>query len=212
MTTSLGPGFPGLILAGGRSQRMGRNKALVPLGGEPLLGHVVHRLTPQVRHLLLNAEAHWAEAFGMPLVEDTLPGHQGPLAGVLAGLRRITSREPTTTHLLTVPADSPFFPVDLAHRLAQAITSAAPAIAVATSGGAMHPVFALWPMALADDLENWLKNPENRRIKAFFARHTTVEIDFPMIETVHRPLDPFFNINTPADLALAEDFMETRHR
>ena len=204
--------FPGLILAGGRSRRMGRNKALVPLDGEPMLGHVVHRLKPQVSQILLNAEAHWADGFGMPLVEDTLPDHQGPLAGILAGLRAVATRAPATTHLLTVPADSPFFPLELADHLIQALTNDGTAIPVASSRGAMHPVFALWPVALADDLEIWLKNPENRRIKAFLARHTAVDIDFPLVETVHGPLDPFFNINTPADLALAEDFMETRHR
>jgi molybdopterin-guanine dinucleotide biosynthesis protein A len=212
MTALNRPKFPGLILAGGRSQRMGRNKALVPLGGEPLLGHVVHRLKPQVSHILLNAEAHWADVFGLPLVEDALPGHQGPLAGVLAGLRTIASGEPETTHLLTVPADSPFFPLDLADRLVEAVTGAHRTIAIATSGDAMHPVFALWPVALADDLADWLGNPDNRRIKAFFARHATTEIDFAMVETVHGPLDPFFNINTPADLARADTFMEARQK
>lgn len=203
--------FPGLILAGGRSQRMGRNKALVPLGGEPLLGHVLHRLKPQVSHILLNAQAEWADVFGLPLVEDTLPDHQGPLAGVLAGLRAIGTGEPATTHLLTVPADSPFFPVELAGNLAQAIMDE-DTIAVATSGGNMHPVFALWPIAIADDLELWLNDPDNRRIKSFFARHRLIEVSFDMVDTANGSFDPFFNINTPKDLALAQDLMETRHR
>ncbi|WCJ63989.1 molybdenum cofactor guanylyltransferase MobA [Agrobacterium tumefaciens] len=202
---------PGLILAGGLSRRMGSNKAMVALGDAPLLSHVIRRITPQVSDVTINAaitdKGSWAEGFGLPLLPDTLNGHAGPLAGVLAGMRHFRDREAAGSHFLTAPADSPFFPDDLVARLCEHLSD--DAIIIAASSGQLHPVFALWPVALADDLEDWLKNDTNRRIRAFLARHVTIGVAFPPLETARGSLDPFFNINTPDELALARSHLET---
>lgn len=202
--------IPGLVLAGGLSRRMGTNKAMVMLGDAPLLSHVVRRISPQVSDVTINAATHdkggWAGTFGLPLLPDTLNGHAGPLAGVLAGMRHFRNREAAGSHFLTAPADSPFFPDDLVARLCEHV-----------SGQYDHhcrlqrpasPVFALWPVALADDLEEWLRNDANRRIRAYLARHVTIGVAFPPLETAKGSLDPFFNINTPDELALARSYLE----
>ncbi|KJF70500.1 molybdenum cofactor guanylyltransferase MobA [Agrobacterium arsenijevicii] len=199
--------IPSLVLAGGLSRRMGTNKAMVMLGDEPLLSHVVRRITPQVSDVSINAANGWAESFGLPLLPDTVNGHAGPLAGVLAGMRHFQHREAMGSHFLTVPADSPFFPDNLVARLCEHISD--DAIVIAASSGQLHPVFALWPVALADDLEEWLKNDANRRIRAYLARHVTVGIAFPPLETAKGSLDPFFNINTPDELTLARSYLES---
>lgn len=196
--------FPAIILAGGRSSRMGSNKALQPLAGKTLIERVIERLAPQVSTLVINALPGWAEGLGLPVIPDTLADHAGPLAGIAAGLRHTQRHMPGATHLLSVPADSPFFP----HGVAAALTSALRApgeIAIAASGGHPHPVFGLWPVSITADLEQWLRDPENRRVRAFLSRHTTHEVAFAMIDTPDGPLDPFFNINTPDDLVRAED-------
>jgi molybdopterin-guanine dinucleotide biosynthesis protein A len=198
--------IPGLVLAGGLSRRMGSNKAMVTLGDAPLLSHVIRRIAPQVSDVTINAANGWAESFGLPLLPDTLNGHAGPLAGILAGMRHFRNREAAGSHFLTAPADSPFFPDDLAVRLCEHVSDNA--IVIAASSGQLHPVFALWPVALADDLEDWLKNDTNRRIRAYLARHVTIGVAFPPLETAKGSLDPFFNINTPDELALARSYLE----
>lgn len=199
---------PGLILAGGLSRRMGSNKALSILGGEPLLSRVIRRTAPQVSHLVLNAPAGWADAFGLPLVPDTKDGHAGPLAGVLAGMRHMAETVPQAGHFLTVPADSPFFPDDLASRLLDHVT-ADNSVVIAASSGQVHPVFGLWPVSIADDLEQWLLNEENRRIRSFLARHASLGVSFPPVESLNGSIDPFFNINTPDELSKAEIFLKS---
>lgn len=199
---------PGLILAGGLSRRMGTNKALSPLGGKALLSHVIDHIAPQVSTLALNAPSGWAESFALPLVPDRKTGHAGPLAGILAGMRHFAIAAPKATHVLTVPADSPFFPTDLATRLADHITGEKSVI-IAASGGHVHPVFGLWPIAIADDLERWLADDNNRRIRSFLARHATLGVSFPPMESATASIDPFFNINTPDELATAEAFLKS---
>lgn len=196
---------PGLILAGGRSSRMGSAKALLEIGSDTILGHIVRQLAPQTSEIKLNAPEDFPNPLGLRLLPDRVEGQVGPLAGVLSGLRDIEAQRPGETHLLTVPSDSPFLPSDLAVRL-QREANNPDAIVIAASGGRDHPVFGLWPISLANDLEVWLADPENRRMKAFLNRHCVVTAEFPMIETPFGALDPFFNINTPDDLEEARRF------
>jgi molybdopterin-guanine dinucleotide biosynthesis protein A len=208
---------PAVILAGGLSRRMGTDKTLAVLGGRTLLAHVAARLRPQVASLALNAPTDLVEARGgdeavtdgLPLVPDTLSGRPGPLAGILAALHHARRTAPFASHVLIAPVDSPFLPHDLVSRLHAALTGAE-TISVARSLGALHPVCGLWPVVLADRLETFLAAPDNRRVKAFLAGQSTIEVDFPAITTAAGLLDPFLNVNTPEDLAKAHLFLETQ--
>ncbi|CAN7311457.1 molybdenum cofactor guanylyltransferase MobA [Neorhizobium sp. LjRoot104] len=209
MTTPAAPSIlpPCLVLAGGKSSRMGTDKAFLTIRGDTILGHVVRRLLPQVSEIALNAPADFPNPLGLRLLPDRIPGQIGPLAGVLAGLHDIEACGLKATHLLTVPSDSPFVPADLVRRL-EAEAGDPNAIVIAASDGRDHPVFGLWPVSIADDLETWLSHPDNRRIKAFLQHHHVVTAEFPMVDTTQGPLDPFFNINTPEDLQEARRFAE----
>lgn len=199
---------PGVVLAGGRSSRMGADKAAAVLGGKPLLRRVIERLAPQTAGLGVNSNTTTGLDFapGIAVFADTVPGHVGPMAGVLSGMRHVARHYPPASHVATVPTDTPFFPLDLVARL-QAAISLPGQIAVAYSAGIMHPVFALWPVSLADELEDWLLTDDKRRVRSFIERHAMVEVYFPVIETVDGPIDLFFNINTPADLETAERWL-----
>ncbi|CAN7487405.1 molybdenum cofactor guanylyltransferase MobA [Pararhizobium sp. LjRoot255] len=199
---------PAVILAGGRSSRMGSDKAAVMLGGRPLLSHIIERLTPQAAGLSVNSNANARLDFapGIAVFADTVPGHAGPMAGVLAAMRHAAECFPAASHVATVPTDTPFVPRNLVPRLRGAITGPAQ-IAVAYSAGAVHPVFALWPVGLAGELEHWLLTDDKRRVRSFIESHAMVAVDFPLIETAAGPIDPFFNINTPADLETAERWL-----
>ncbi|QBK31060.1 molybdenum cofactor guanylyltransferase MobA [Roseitalea porphyridii] len=196
----------GVVLAGGQSRRMGgTDKALVPLAGRPLIAHVAGRLAPQVDAVAINANGDPArfEETALPVFADTVAGHAGPLAGVLAAMDHAARHHPSVTHVATAATDTPFFPEDLVARLSAAATTAN-TIAMATSDGHRHPVFALWPVALADDLGDWLETSDTLKVMAFVQRHHLAEVDFPVGRD---GTDPFFNINTPDDLARAETFM-----
>lgn len=199
----------GVVLAGGLSSRMGQDKAAVMLGGKPLVHHVIERLAPQTAGLSVNSNIGTGLdlAPAIAVFGDTVPGHVGPMAGVLSGMRHAARHSPVASHVATVPTDTPFFPRNLVARLQAAITEPNQ-IAVAYSGDIMHPVFALWPVALADELEHWLLTDSKRRVRGFIERHPIGRVDFPVIETVDGPIDPFFNINTPADLEAAERWLQ----
>lgn len=199
--------IPGVVLAGGRSQRMGTDKALVRLGGLSLLDRTIDRFSPQISSIALNADNNGSQARHLPLVPDTIPGKAGPLAGVLAAMRYTAENHRDATHVATVPVDTPFFPPNLISRLMKEV-GPGNSIAIAASNGRGHPVFGLWPLAIADDLQDWLNRNETRRVFDFLRRHDVKEVDFPMAVTRVGLLDPFFNINTPDDLAEAERWLE----
>ncbi|WP_275782960.1 molybdenum cofactor guanylyltransferase MobA [Pararhizobium gei] len=198
-------GPPAVILAGGRSMRMGRDKADVTLGGVPLIRRIAARLAPQAGLVAVNRNSGSSPP-GVAVFEDTLPGQAGPMAGVLSAMRHVAMRLPGESHVATVPTDTPFLPLDLLARLQSAV-SRQDQIAVAFSVGIMHPVFALWPVGLADDLQDWLATDAKRRVRAFIGKHPMVAVDFSLLQTAGGPVDPFFNINTPADLETAEGWL-----
>ncbi|MDX8483135.1 molybdenum cofactor guanylyltransferase MobA [Mesorhizobium sp. VK24D] len=196
----------GIILAGGQSRRMGGgDKPLLSLGKARLIDHVAARLRPQVATLALNANGDPARFAGtnLPVLADTVPGYAGPLAGVLTGLEWAATNT-SCRSLVTAAGDTPFFPGDLVERLAAAAHERPGAIAVASSDGRWHPTFALWPLGIGNALRHFLVEEDNRRVSAFMERHGFVEVEFPMIEAEGQRIDPFFNINTPDDLAEAE--------
>ena len=193
-----------VLLAGGLGRRMGGgDKPLRTLAGRPLLDYVIERIRPQVRAMVLNANGDAARfaAWGLPVVADPLPDFPGPLAGVLAGMR--WAKAVGAAMLVSAPTDTPFLPPDLVARLEAARAAAGTPMACAASGGRTHPVAALWPAALADELEAALRAGE-RKIDAWTARYGVSEAAFDAAGG-----DPFFNVNRPEELAEAERRLAT---
>jgi molybdopterin-guanine dinucleotide biosynthesis protein A len=200
----------GLVLAGGASRRMGgTDKALMPLGGRPLLAHALDSLRPQASPVAVsaNGDLDRLSVFGAPVLPDRDEARmRGPLSGILSGLIW-ADREAGATHLLTVAVDTPFFAGDLGTRLAAAAGAKADRVAVARSGGRWHPVFALWPVAAADRLARFLREEEEVSVMRFLLGGDVVPVDFALRDDGG---DPFFNINTPQDLASAEAMQRAR--
>ena len=195
----------GILLAGGRSSRMGGgDKCLRLLGGKPILAHIIERLTPQVSDIIINAngEASRFARFGLPVVADSVAGFAGPLAGIHAGLEWVKASRPGIRYGVTIAADTPFFPLDLVQRFIAELKSG-PALVVARSEEGAYPVVGLWPVALTGDIERSLQQGM-RKVGGWTEQHGAVEVSFPPEEIGGRPIDPFFNINRPEDLAEAE--------
>lgn len=195
------PRVVGVLLAGGQSRRMGGgDKNLRLLGGRPILDRVIERLQPQVGRLILNANGdpgRFART-GLPVVPDSVEGFVGPLAGVLAGLDWAAASVPSAMWIVTAATDAPFLPADLVARLVVATEEGAELVCAA-SHGQPHPVIGLWAVRLREDLRRAVVEEGLRKVDAWTARHRLAVVDFPAF-----PVDPFFNINSPEDLAAAE--------
>ena len=192
----------GVILAGGRSRRMGGgDKGLLELAGRPMLAHVVCRMRPQVGALIINANGDPGRfaPLGLPVVPDTIGGFVGPLAGVLAGMRWSAANAPAARWIATAAGDAPLLPADLVETMVQAVEGRPGSIALAQSNGELHPVIGLWPLALADDLEEQLRGGV-RKVLHWTDRHGTVGVPFPPARVCGLDIDPFFNANTPLEL------------
>ncbi len=200
-------GIVGVILAGGLSRRMGgRDKSLVEIAGRALAAHVAERLAPQVDRIVISANGDPARfaRLGLPVVEDTLPGNPGPLAGIAAAITWARKNHPATTHVLSMPADTPLFPYDLSERLHAALPSAQ-AIAIARSGGRLHGACGLWPVAVEGRIFGALASRQNK-VLDLVEGGEWVAVDFEAAGP--DALDPFFNINTPEDLERARAVFE----
>ncbi len=181
----------GIVLAGGMGRRMGGvDKGLVPFQGRPLVAHVLERLAPQADEVLINAnrETETYASLGYPVIQDTIGGFAGPLAGLQTGMSAARNEL-----VLTVPCDSPFLPADLAVRLLAALQDNQADLAVARTGDQPHPVFCLCRKALLPNLTQFLENG-GRKIDAWYASLKTVEVPFD------DEADAFANINTPEEL------------
>jgi len=193
----------GVILAGGQARRMGGgDKGMLDLDGVTILEQVITRLRPQVGAMALNAngDADRFEGFGLPVLPDSIAGFPGPLAGVLAGLD--WAHDQGADAIVTAAADTPFFPLDLTEQLLNAAGTLP--LALAASKGAdgkvwRQPTFGLWPVALRDDLRQALTDGL-RKVVLWTDRHDAVQAVFETDQ-----VDPFFNVNTPEDLAQAQE-------
>jgi molybdopterin-guanine dinucleotide biosynthesis protein A len=193
----------GLVLAGGQARRMGGgDKALISIGGKTILARVLERLSPQCSRIILNANGDPKRfAFtGLPVVPDSVPDFAGPLAGILAGLDWVAANAPDADYLASVPGDCPFLPRDLLRRLHAARIAAGTPLACARSGDWRHPVVGLWPVTLRADLRRALVDERLHKIEIWTARHGVAIAEWP-----DRPIDPFFNVNTPEDAQRAEE-------
>jgi molybdenum cofactor guanylyltransferase len=194
-----------VILAGGKATRMGGgDKPLKVVAGEPILAHVIQRTGAATRKTVLNANGDAARfsAFPFPVVADAIADYPGPLAGILAGLDW-AAEQGGITDMLSLPGDCPFIPVDLLERLEEARRTARLPLACAGSGGWTHPVIGLWPVSLREDLRTALLAGE-RKIDRFTARFGCATAEWSV-----DPIDPFFNVNTPEELAEAERIAAT---
>jgi molybdopterin-guanine dinucleotide biosynthesis protein A len=201
MTTDDPPTL-GLVLAGGLARRMGGgDKPLIDIGGVPILDRVLARFAPGCVQVILNANGDSGRfaSYRLPVIADDVPDFAGPLAGILAGLDWAAHNQPDLAWLASAPADCPFLPSDLVPRLHAARLTHNTPLACARSGDRRHPVVGLWPVALRGDLRHALVYEGLRKIEAWTARHGVALADWPA-----QPIDPFFNVNTPDDVAEAQ--------
>jgi molybdopterin-guanine dinucleotide biosynthesis protein A len=189
----------GLILAGGRAQRMGGiDKGLIPFHGKPLIESAISRLKPQVSTILINANRSITKYshYGYPVLMDETPDFSGPLAGFSVGLKHCK-----TPYLLTSPCDSPLLPTDLAEKMAYQLEDDDLELVFASSKEDdgktwSQPVFCLMKSNLQDSLNAFLSKGDLKIDHWFKELHSAT--------VVFENAQAFANVNTPEELAALE--------
>ncbi len=206
-----------VIYAGGRGTRLfaseadGTDKGTALIAGRPLYAHVAARLAPQAARLAVIAPQrpdwlsempdgarHLSDALGA----DARPA--GPAGALVVALKAGASFGEDAT-VLTAPVDCPFLPLDLYARLSAALESSGAGVAIVSTRGKLHPVFALWRAALAEDVRALVEEEKIRALFKIAANVPAVEV-MAWDEVTMPP--PFFNINTVEELEMAEDFAQ----
>ena len=195
----------GVILAGGLSRRMGGgDKSMLALGGQPILKYVVDLAQAQVDTVLLNVngDAQRFAAFELPFQADIVPDFAGPLAGVVSAMAWAKQHKASATHIITMAADTPFFPADYVSRMIKQMQLGGQRLACASYEGRTQPVFGLWPVDLFDGLSRAIIEDDMRKVDRFTSPYGVADVAFD--ELTH---NPFFNVNRPEDLSLAEQLL-----
>jgi molybdenum cofactor guanylyltransferase len=196
-----------VILAGGAGRRMGgANKAMLELGGRPLLAHLLDRLAIAGPVAIAAHDAAGAEAlrrFGLPVLTDGFTDHRGPLAGVLAGLGWRRQHHPESTGLVSLPVDCPFLPPDIALRLSETAEARQAEVVYATCDGVPHYACGWWAPDLETPLRRVVETAEALAIRRFTLGRGVATCDFPASQS-----GDFRNLNTPEAVEEAARVME----
>jgi molybdopterin-guanine dinucleotide biosynthesis protein A len=190
----------GLILAGGRAQRMGGvDKGLIPFLGQPLIASAIKRLQSQVGSIVINANRNITKyaAYGYPVILDETPDFSGPLAGFSVGLQACK-----TPYLLTTPCDSPLLPLDLGLKLAEEMEHGDFQLVYASCKELddkiwAQPVFCLMRADLLNSLQGFLDKGDLKIDRWFKELHSST--------VVFADATAFANVNTPEELKSLEE-------
>jgi molybdopterin-guanine dinucleotide biosynthesis protein A len=177
----------GVILAGGKSSRLGQNKSLVLLDKKPLIEHIFNRMKKQVKRLSINSNESLSIFSKSIQFGDLLPGQLGPLSGIFSGLSQAK-----TDWVQFCPNDTPFFPTNLVAKLSAHIDEENPKIILPTLDGKFEPVFLLCPKNLTGNLKDFLSSGE-RKLEVWVRSNNFKTVDF-------KEKNAFFNINSISDL------------
>jgi len=197
----------GVILTGGRSSRMGgTGKALLRLNNEPLLAHVVRRLQPQLGSILLSTEGQNSglESFGLPVVPDLLPRHRGPLMGLYSALHYLAEKDRQHS-LVLCPCDAPFIPPDMVEKLVSAAAGSPEPVVVVSYEGILQPTFSLWQHQHLPAIHDAVVKRGDGGLKYMLR-----SLPHSIVEWVSAEPPPFYNVNTPAELKTAAEWLRNR--
>ena len=194
-----------VILAGGQSSRLGvPSKALTPLSGTPLIRHVLQRLESQAGPILVSVQEKDPAlvALGYELVEDVVQRHRGPLTGLCSAMQSVQDND-GGEWLLLCPCDAPFLPRDLAGRLYEGALQANQPVSVARYQDVLQPTFSLWNMQVFPAVWGSVMEQGRGGLKQVLRDLPYAVVDWPA-----QDIPPFFNVNTPDDLARASELLD----
>ena len=198
--------FPGVILAGGSARRLGgKGKAFINISGVSLIDLVLRKIETQVDRVAINTrDKNSFSQYNYPIIEDliTEEGGSGPLAGISSAIKWAKKSINPVSHVITVPVDTPLLPIDLVHRMSLELKIKKSDIIFASSNNNIYPVVSMWSLSLDNHLDKALSNGV-RKIDTFTSSYNVSIVDWSFND-----VDPFFNINNPEDITLAEKYIK----
>ena len=194
----------GVILAGGKSKRIGIDKSTIKLGDKTLLQHTILKIEESFPEILIisNNENNKINNKNISTIEDCIKGQLGPLAGVLSAMKWVEKKNRKYEWIATFPCDTPFFDKCIIEELKRAPLKMKKKLIFLKSGERRHNIFGLWKIELKDILEKDLSN-NFRKVE-----HWAEKIGFDLININLNNFDSFLNINTQEDLSIAKKHLE----
>tara|TARA_B100000427_G_scaffold328426_1_gene341503 strand:+ start:364 stop:984 length:621 start_codon:yes stop_codon:yes gene_type:complete len=190
----------GVILAGGKSKRMGKDKHLIKLGEKTLIEYTITKVQKLLKEVIIisNYKIDLAAQYNIEIVPDKLKEQQGPLVGIFTALDWIKKKNKKYNWIATFPCDTPFFPMSLIEKFIDLSINKKSELYFASSKGQRHNIFGLWSVNLYENLKKDILNTNIRKVQDWADRNNVEKIEFNF-----KDFDPFFNINTKEDLEKA---------
>mgnify|MGYP001162414255 CR=1 FL=1 len=191
-----------VILAGGKSKRMGQDKHLIKLGQKTLIEHTISKVKNFFEELIIVSN-HNIDHFphkNIEVIPDKLKGQQGPLVGIFTAFDWIKKNNKQYDWIVTFPCDTPFFPENLIKKFITTSLEKKGKLYFASSKGQRHNIFGLWSISLYENLKNDILNSKIRKVQEWADKNNVKKIEFNF-----KDFDPFFNINTKEDLKIAKE-------
>ena len=192
----------GVILAGGRSKRMGQDKLLLKIDDKTLIEHTIDKVKKTLPNVIIisNKNIDIVSKYNLPIVKDCIEGNQGPLVAVLSAMKWIKDNSKNYSWIATFPCDTPFFPEKLVEKFIIESKKKKFLLYFASSKGQRHNVFGLWSLKLYEKLESDIIENNSRKVENWADKNNVQKINFDF-----KDYDLFFNINTQDDLKLAKN-------
>ena len=187
----------GVVLAGGKSKRFGKDKANVKLGNKTLIQHTLDKIKSKFSKIIVVSNTEVVKDY--IIVKDCINGQLGPLVGVLSAMKWIKKNNYSYKWIATFPCDTPFFDISLVDKFVEASKKNDSMLYFAKSEEKRHNIFGLWSLKLLENLETDIIKNNHRKVEKWANK-----IGVKTIDILYKEIDPFFNINTKEDLAEAE--------
>ena len=191
----------GAILAGGQSKRMGKDKLFLELNNKKLIEHTIDKVKKYFKKVIIitNQENEFFSKNNLITVKDCIEGQLGPLVGILTAMKWAKENLNKCSWIATFPCDTPFFPDSIIKSFIEESEKKESLILCASSHGRKHNIFGLWSLDLYDKLKDDLINKKVRKVQDWTEKNKIKNLEFTF-----KDYDPFFNINTEEDLAVAK--------
>ena len=199
----------GAILAGGKSQRMGKDKLFLELNNKMLIDHTVDKVKKYLKNTIIitNQEDKYFLRKNLTTVKDCIEGQLGPLVGILTAMKWAKENLKECSWVATFPCDTPFFPETIIEKFIEKSKKKDSLLLCASSHGRKHNIFGLWSLKLYEKLQDDLINNKIRKVQDWTEKHKITNVEFKF-----EKYDPFFNINTLDDLEAAKKIIKNEKK
>ena len=190
----------GVVLAGGKSERFGKDKSEIKLGSKTLLIHTLDKIKSKFNKIIIVSNNKRVKDY--VVIKDCIEGQLGPLVGVLSAMKWIKKNNYSYKWVMTFPCDTPFFDISIIDKFIEATKLNDGPLYFVKSEEKRHNIFGLWSLKIMETLEADILKNDYRKVEKWANK-----IGVKTINITYENIDPFFNINTQEDLEEAKKIL-----